>query len=77
MIVVLTVLGYRTIHVIGRLSSLIGVLSFFYDTDTQPWGYDPADRSGHGIYLFDPGELQRLPAPDAEAALAPMFRSVC
>ena len=30
MIVVLTVLGYRTIHVIGRLSSLIGVLSFFY-----------------------------------------------
>lgn len=48
-----------------------GVLSFFYDTDTQPWGYDPADLSGHGIYLFDPGELQRLPAPDAEVALTP------
>ena len=30
MIVVLTVLGYRTIHAIGRLSSLIGVVSFFY-----------------------------------------------
>ncbi|MFJ2690234.1 purine-cytosine permease family protein [Pseudomonas sp. NPDC087336] len=30
MIVVLTVLGYRTIHWIGRLSSLIGVVSFFY-----------------------------------------------
>lgn len=30
MIVVLTVLGYRTIHLIGRLSSLIGVVSFFY-----------------------------------------------
>ncbi|WP_419709934.1 purine-cytosine permease family protein [Pseudomonas sp. NFX224] len=30
MIVVLTALGYRTIHLIGRLSSLIGVVSFFY-----------------------------------------------
>jgi NCS1 family nucleobase:cation symporter-1 len=30
MIVVLTVLGYRTIHLIGRLSSLIGVVSFLY-----------------------------------------------
>ncbi|MAB96555.1 MAG: cytosine permease [Pseudomonadaceae bacterium] len=30
MIVILTVLGYRTIHVIGRLSSLIGVAAFFY-----------------------------------------------
>ncbi|MDN7144247.1 cytosine permease [Pseudomonas sp. JQ170] len=30
MIVVLTVLGYRTIHLIGRLSSIIGVVSFFY-----------------------------------------------
>ncbi|QHB71895.1 YwqG family protein [Stenotrophomonas sp. 364] len=48
-----------------------GVLSFFYDTDTQPWGYDPADRGGHGVRLFDADGLQRLPAPDAETALAP------
>ncbi|MVV49203.1 cytosine permease [Pseudomonas sp. PB120] len=30
MIIALTVLGYRTIHVIGRLSSLIGVIAFVY-----------------------------------------------
>ncbi|WP_136474387.1 cytosine permease [Pseudomonas sp. DG56-2] len=30
LIVVLTVLGYRTIHWIGRLSSVIGVVAFFY-----------------------------------------------
>jgi NCS1 family nucleobase:cation symporter-1 len=30
MIVLLTILGYRTIHLIGRLSSIIGIIAFFY-----------------------------------------------
>lgn len=48
-----------------------GLLSFFYDAQEQPWGYDPADRDGHQIVLLDAGNLQRLPAADAELALPP------
>lgn len=46
-----------------------GLLSFFYDAQEQPWGFDPADRDGHHIVLFDAEGLQRLPAPDADVAL--------
>ncbi|WP_422510215.1 YwqG family protein [Stenotrophomonas sp. GZD-301] len=48
-----------------------GLLSFFYDAQEQPWGYDPAHRDGHCAVLFDAGDLQRLPAPDPETALPP------
>lgn len=37
-----------------------GVLSFFYELDSQPWGYDPKDAGGARVYWF----------PD-QAALAP------
>lgn len=36
-------------------SSLIGeqgILSFFYDVDDQPWGFDPKDRSGWEVLYF-------------------------
>jgi len=54
-----------------------GVLSFFYDTDTQPWGYDPADRGGHGVRLFDADGLQRSPAPERRPRWhRPRWRSI-
>ncbi|MGA6539353.1 YwqG family protein [Stenotrophomonas sp. NPDC101269] len=48
-----------------------GLLSFFYDTQEQPWGYDPAHGDGHCIVLLEAGDLQRLPAPHPEMALPP------
>lgn len=31
-----------------------GLLSFFYDADEQPWGYDPADRAGFQVRYTPP-----------------------
>ena len=30
-----------------------GLLTFFYDVETQPWGYDPAYQSGFCVALFE------------------------
>lgn len=47
-----------------------GVLSFFYDMEDQPWGYEPAHRSGHRVFLFDADAVvRRLPASDDDLAL--------
>jgi uncharacterized protein YwqG len=32
-----------------------GLLSFFYDAETQPWGFDPADVSGTQVLYIDGG----------------------
>ncbi|MDH1275802.1 YwqG family protein [Stenotrophomonas maltophilia] len=49
-----------------------GVLSFFYDMDEQPWGYEPEHRTGHRVFLFNADELvRRLPAADEAFALVP------
>ncbi len=40
LIVVLTVLGYRTIHVMGRVSSVVGVLAFLYLFASLLHGHD-------------------------------------
>jgi uncharacterized protein YwqG len=41
-----------------------GLLSFFYDASKQPWGFDPADRSGSVVYWFPEGSsLARRPLP--------------
>src|SRR5262249_4688486 len=38
-----------------------GMLYFFYDTDRQPWGYDPDERGGwRVIYYDDKGPLKRV-----------------
>ncbi len=29
-----------------------GLLSFFYDADQQPWGFDPKDREGWKVFYF-------------------------
>jgi len=39
-----------------------GVLSFFYDVDEQPWGYDPADQAGSRVVFSESaGLVQTLP----------------
>lgn len=39
------------------------VLSFFYDTDRQPWGYDPEHRSGWRVIRadFDTAQVREAP----------------
>lgn len=32
-----------------------GLLSFFYELDSQPWGYSPAHRGGARVYWFPAG----------------------
>lgn len=42
-----------------------GLLSFFYDVQEQPWGFDPEDRGGAVVfYSLQPRELARTPAPE-------------
>lgn len=42
-----------------------GLLSFFYDCENQPWGFDPKDKSGHRIlYCKDATRLQRQVTPE-------------
>lgn len=42
-----------------------GTLSFFYECDEQPWGYDPKHAGGARVYYFPEGtELVRTPAPE-------------
>lgn len=47
LIVTLTILGYRTIHAVGRLSSLIGVIAFLYMFAQLLHGHDLAGLLGN------------------------------
>lgn len=51
-----------------------GLLSFFYDVVSQPWGFDPKDKGCSRVYYFPEGtKLVRTPLPedmDEEAVLA-------
>jgi uncharacterized protein YwqG len=41
-----------------------GLLSFFYDAQTQPWGFDPLDAPGSRVIFTEEGTpLQRRPHP--------------
>ena len=51
-----------------------GLLSFFYDTQEQPWGYDPAHGDGHCIVLLEAGDLQRLLSSGLGAATSVLGR---
>lgn len=39
-----------------------GLLSFFYDAQEQPWGYDPADR-GRAVVLYHEADAALVPRP--------------
>lgn len=46
-----------------------GLLLFFYDTQDQPWGFDPDDRDGFKVEYFAPGtplEPASIPQVDGE-----------
>lgn len=50
-----------------------GLLSFFYDAETQPWGLAAGDRSGWQVVLtVDTGSLRRRAAPDEVVAFRPV-----
>lgn len=50
---------------IRRLLPENGTLSFFYDIEEQPWGYDPKDIGCSKVLYFPEGtELVRTSAPD-------------
>ena len=36
----------------------MGVLSFFYELESAPWGFDPADRGSARVFWFDTPALQ-------------------
>lgn len=47
-----------------------GLLSFFYDLENQPWGYDPADLVGfHVIFTQDSPFMETREVPDDEYEL--------
>jgi Uncharacterized protein conserved in bacteria len=41
---------------IARQLPKTGILSFFYDTVDQPWGYDPDDSDAWRVYYFENAE---------------------
>ena len=47
-----------------------GLLTFFYDLENQPWGYDPKELDGFRIVLLDQDGCVSTPLPDPEYHLA-------
>lgn len=57
-------LGEIAPHAPQGLLPASGLLSFFYDLEEQPWGYDPADLDGFTVLYHPPSaELQPTPMP--------------
>lgn len=53
-----------------------GLLSFFYDTDGQPWGFDPDDAGGARVFWFEDSSVLReadYPADMKEDIKLPAF----
>lgn len=49
-----------------------GLLSFFYETDTQCWGYDPKDKGCARVYWFE--DLSALSAANFPADMEEDFK---
>src|SRR5262245_37266549 len=45
-----------------------GALLFFYDTEEQPWGFDPADRGGCAVLCVPDLDAPVMPPDDARIA---------
>lgn len=43
-----------------------GLLSFFYDAQEQPWGFDPADRGRWKVFYFDTLKVKLLACSNPE-----------
>jgi uncharacterized protein YwqG len=48
-----------------------GLLTFFYDLENQPWGYDPQELDGHRVMLLDDNGLVSTSLPARENHLHP------
>ncbi len=42
----------------------IGLLLFFYDMETEPWGFDPEDRGGWSVIHVPDSSVIRGNAPE-------------
>jgi uncharacterized protein YwqG len=48
----------------------VGLLSFFYDPNQEPWGFDPQDKGGWQVlYLPENSKVQRTGAPQCQDCL--------
>ena len=47
------------------------LLTFFYDLENQPWGFDPQELDGHKVMLLDANGLVTTPLPAPEYHLGP------
>lgn len=43
-----------------------GLLTFFYDLENQPWGFDPRQLDGFRVMLIDDSDLVSTPLPGPE-----------
>ena len=58
--------GYDSRHLFPQS----GLLTFLYDLDDQPWGYDPSDLKGFRVvYTPDPSNLKSHDIPNEDFAL--------
>lgn len=48
-----------------------GLLTFFYDLENQPWGFDPRRAGGSRVILFPDVDLRRTPPSNPEYVLPP------
>lgn len=54
-----------------RVLPTSGLLTFFYDLENQPWGFDPQELDGHRVVLLDQNEFVSTPLPTPEYLLPP------
>lgn len=60
----------------SRLLPADGMLSFFYDVESQPWGFKPEDLSSFKICYFPPGvELHRTSRPLGKSEQEPLGKT--
>ncbi|MFN2512999.1 MAG: DUF1963 domain-containing protein, partial [Pyrinomonadaceae bacterium] len=52
-----------------RMLPTSGLLTFFYDLENQPWGYDPQQLDGYHVVLIDDNDLVSTPPPSSEYQL--------
>jgi uncharacterized protein YwqG len=53
-----------------------GLLSYFYDYENMPWGYDPKDKGGGQLFYFSDVALLEERVPPEEIELDDAFRDV-
>ena len=65
----LAFIGQFRLDDLGRIARAFGLpeaglLSFFYEAEEQPWGFDPGDAGGARVFWFPAGELVARDLPE-------------